>query len=131
MSGESIHMARPSSETSMTGASPVVARCRRPAAIPAGDGHTPGQVAEGRPPTDGPFAVGRGEGVGHAARDPSRRQPSYPPFSRSGPSGPWPEPRAYTMPGLTARMCSTSIFSRWRTGGRKLVRNTSDVSASL
>ena len=34
MSGESCHMASPSSETSMTGASPVFARCSSPAAIP-------------------------------------------------------------------------------------------------
>src|SRR4051794_5321322 len=35
------------------------------------------------------------------------------------------------MFGLRARMCSTSIFIDWRAAGRKLVRKTSAVSASL
>ena len=35
------------------------------------------------------------------------------------------------MFGLTARMCSTSIFSFWRTDGRKLVRKTSLTAAIL
>jgi hypothetical protein len=70
MSGESIHMASPSSETSTTGASPVVARCRSPAAMPPAMAMPPARSPKpGRPPM-GNSAVARLEGVGHRAPGP-------------------------------------------------------------
>ena len=51
MSGESIHMASPSSDTSTTGASPVVARCSNPAAMPPAMAMPPARSPKaGRPP---------------------------------------------------------------------------------
>ena len=52
MSGESCHMARPSRETSMTGASPVVALCRRPAAIPPAMAMPPARSPKAGRPAD-------------------------------------------------------------------------------
>ena len=53
MSGDSCHMARPSSDTSTTGASPVVARCSRPAAIPPAMAMPPARSPKAGPAADG------------------------------------------------------------------------------
>ena len=51
MSGESCHMARPSSDTSTIGASPELARCTSAAAIPPAMAMPPARSPKaGRPP---------------------------------------------------------------------------------
>ena len=59
MSGDSCHMARPNSDTSTTGATPVVARWRRPAAMPPAMAMPPARSPKaGRPPIGHSLSAG-------------------------------------------------------------------------
>ena len=55
MSGESTHMDRPSSDTSMMGATPEVARCSNPAAMPPAMAMPPARSPKAARPPMGHF----------------------------------------------------------------------------
>ena len=124
MSAEIVHMACPSSDTSTIGEAPVRSRWNNAPQIP------PAMViAAGRSPIAEEPTIGQAElgGVSALANPPRATYMvlSNPGRSASGPRGPAPWPRTYTIPGFSARMCSTSTLRLIRAEGSQLVRKTS------
>ena len=94
MPGAIAHIAVPSNDTSTTEPSPVRSRLNKAAAMPPAIipplSESP-NCGPGWPTTsDAPSRVAPMAGPPRAQND----APSYPPFSASGPRGPWPLPRA-------------------------------------